>query len=36
VWDGKDLETFDRWHLERFLVPPPARIQALLPKEEGA
>ena len=33
VWDGKDLETFDRWHLDRFLVPPPARILALLDKE---
>lgn len=36
VWDGKDLETFDRWHLERFRVAPPARIQALLDKGNGA
>lgn len=36
VWDGKDLATFDRWHLDRFLVPPPARIRALLEKEGKA
>lgn len=36
VWDGKDLETFDRWHLDRFLVPPPARIVALLGKDGDA
>ena len=36
VWDGTDLETFDRWHLDRFLVPPPARILALLDKDAEA
>ena len=35
VWDGKQLETFDRWNLEHFLVAPPARIQALIDREEG-
>lgn len=33
VWDGQQLETFDRWHLDRFLGPPPARVQALLDKK---
>ena len=36
VWDGKDLATFDRWQLDRFLVPPPARIRALLDKDGEA
>jgi catechol-2,3-dioxygenase len=36
VWDGKDLTTFDQWRLDRFLVPPPARIQALIDAEKGA
>jgi len=30
IWNGRELETFDRWGLEHFLVPPPARIQKLL------
>lgn len=30
VWDGKDLYTFDRWSLDRFVVPPPLRILKLL------
>lgn len=30
TWDGKDLFTFDRWSLDRFVVPPPARITKLL------
>ena len=30
VWDGALLETFDQWRLEHFVVPPPARIKALL------
>lgn len=30
VWSGRDLHTFDRWNLDRFVVDPPARIQALL------
>lgn len=34
VWDGKKLETFDQWRLQRFLVPPPARILAMFDKEE--
>lgn len=36
VWNGADLATFDRWSLEQFLVPPPARIQKLLGPEDGA
>lgn len=35
VWDGKKLETFDRWNLEHFLVEPPARILALIDKAPG-
>lgn len=36
VWDGREMATFDRWALERFLVPPPARIQKLIDeKGEG-
>jgi len=34
VWPGNEMETFDQWHLERFVVPPPARIAKLLDKEE--
>lgn len=34
VWDGRALETFDQWRLERFLVPPPERIQALVEQEK--
>jgi catechol 2,3-dioxygenase-like lactoylglutathione lyase family enzyme len=34
VWSGRDIETFDRWRLDRFLVPPPPRIQALLDAQE--
>jgi catechol-2,3-dioxygenase len=30
VWDGTKLETFDQWRLEKFVVAPPARIQAIL------
>jgi len=30
VWDGKAMETFDRWSLEHFLVPPPERIAKIL------
>lgn len=30
TWDGKDLDTFDQWHLKAFLVPPPERITAML------
>lgn len=32
VWDGTKLETFDQWRLEKFVVPPPARIQTILDK----
>ena len=35
VWDGQQLETFDRWKLEHFVVPPPARIQAIIDREDG-
>lgn len=30
TWDGKDLDTFDQWHLKEFLVAPPERITAML------
>lgn len=30
TWDGKDLDTFDQWHLKEFLVAPPERINAIL------
>lgn len=30
VWDGGDLETFDQWRLERFVVEPPERIKKIL------
>ena len=35
VWDGQEMATFDRWALEHFLVPPPARIQKLLDRNGG-
>lgn len=35
VWDGGILETFDRWRLEKFVVPPPARILPLLDRDGG-
>lgn len=35
VWDGQELETFDQWRLEHFLVPPPERIRVLLDREDG-
>jgi catechol-2,3-dioxygenase len=31
VWSGNEVETFDQWHLARFVVPPRARIAMLLP-----
>ena len=30
TWDGRDLDTFDQWHLKEFLVEPPERISAIL------
>lgn len=30
VWDGGELDTFDRWHLEKFVVEPPERIKKIL------
>lgn len=30
TWNGKDLDTFDQWHLKEFLVEPPERISAIL------
>ncbi|SNS24230.1 Catechol 2,3-dioxygenase [Sphingomonas laterariae] len=36
VWDGREMETFDRWALEHFLVAPPARIQKLIDDKGGA
>lgn len=35
VWDGQDMETFDRWKLAHFLVPPPARIQKIRDRDGG-
>jgi catechol-2,3-dioxygenase len=32
VWPGNEMATFDQWNLERFVVPPPARIAKLLDK----
>ena len=32
IWPGNEMETFDQWRLERFVVPPPARIAKLLDK----
>lgn len=32
VWDSSKLETFDQWGLKKFVVAPPARIQAILDK----
>lgn len=29
IWPGKQMHTFDRWDLEKFVVPPPARIEQL-------
>ena len=33
VWRGSELATFDRWALERFLVPPPERIRKIIDTE---
>jgi catechol 2,3-dioxygenase-like lactoylglutathione lyase family enzyme len=30
VWSGGQMETFDRWNLNEFVVDPPARIKKLL------
>ena len=30
VWDGGELDTFDQWHLEKFVVEPPERIKKIL------
>lgn len=35
VWSGAEMATFDRWALEHFLVPPPARIAKILDKPKG-
>lgn len=32
IWDGQQLETFDQWRLEKFVVEPPARIKKILDK----
>lgn len=29
TWQGNVMETFDQWHLENFVVEPPARIKAI-------
>jgi catechol 2,3-dioxygenase-like lactoylglutathione lyase family enzyme len=31
VWSGAELETFDQWKLEKFVVEPPERIKKILP-----
>lgn len=31
VWPGSEMETFDQWHLKRFVVDPPERIKKLVP-----
>ncbi|MEH6551626.1 MAG: VOC family protein [Pseudomonadales bacterium] len=33
VWSGGELNTFDQWGLEKFVVEPPERIKAILPKK---
>ena len=35
TWNGKDLDTFDQWHLQEFLVEPPARITEILKTDEN-
>ena len=30
VWNGAELETFDQWKLEKFVVAPPERIKKIL------
>ena len=30
VWSGAELETFDQWKLEKFVVDPPERIKKIL------
>ncbi len=35
VWSGAELETFDQWHLEHFVVPPPERIIKLMPMTQA-
>jgi len=38
VWDGSELDTFDIWHLNEFIVDPPERVKIIKDKmmnEEG-
>jgi catechol 2,3-dioxygenase-like lactoylglutathione lyase family enzyme len=35
VWAGDELETFDQWRLEKFVVPPPERIKPLIGEGGG-
>ena len=35
VWDGGQLDTFDRWRLEKFVVEPPERIKTILKQKRG-
>jgi len=35
VWDGEQLETFDQWRLEKFVVEPPERIKKIIDRDAG-
>jgi catechol-2,3-dioxygenase len=35
VWPGSELETFDQWHLERFVVEPPERVKKMVPAKSA-
>ena len=32
VWDGSELDTFDTWHLDKFIVDPPERVKIIKDK----
>ncbi|GAA0373362.1 hypothetical protein GCM10009092_41940 [Bowmanella denitrificans] len=34
VWPGSEMGTFDQWSLENFVVEPPARIKAIINKDQ--
>jgi catechol 2,3-dioxygenase-like lactoylglutathione lyase family enzyme len=36
VWDGSRLETFDQWRLDKFVVPPPERVKAMIDRQGSA
>ena len=33
VWRGSEIETFDQWNLDNFVVAPPERIQAIIARK---